>query len=87
MVFHTDQFSHYFGLASYGFYKTKMQSYAVILFFVLSGFLITYLLIREKENKGKINIRHFYIRRIVRTWPLYYLVLVIGMLLLLLLPG
>jgi peptidoglycan/LPS O-acetylase OafA/YrhL len=87
MVFHTDQFSHYFGLTGVGFWKTKMQSYAVILFFVLSGFLITYLLMKEKEKNGKVNTRNFYIRRILRTWPLYYLVLIIGALLLVLLPG
>ena len=47
-------------------------------FFVLSGFLITYLLIHEKETHLKINIRYFYIRRILRIWPLYYAALLIG---------
>lgn len=47
-------------------------------FFVLSGFLITYLLIREKEVTGTIHIGNFYIRRILRIWPLYYLCLLIG---------
>lgn len=51
------------------------------LFFVLSGFLISYLLIQEKENKGKINIKNFYIRRILRIWPLYFMVLIIGFIL------
>lgn len=41
-------------------------------FFVLSGFLITYLLLTEKEGSGKINIRFFYIRRVLRIWPLYF---------------
>lgn len=49
-------------------------------FFVLSGFLITYLLIREKELKGRIHIGNFYIRRILRIWPLYFLCLAIGFL-------
>ncbi len=48
-------------------------------FFVLSGFLITYLLINEKEKYQKINIRYFYIRRILRIWPLYYAALLIGL--------
>lgn len=87
MVFHTDQFSHYFGLTSYGFYKTQMHAYAVILFFVLSGFLITFLLVKEKEKNGGIHYRKFYARRILRTWPVYYLVLITGALLLFLLPG
>ena len=64
-----------------------MQSYAVILFFVLSGFLITFLLVKEKEKNGRVNTRNFYIRRILRTWPLYYLVLITGAFLLALLPG
>lgn len=44
----------------------------VNLFFVLSGFLITYLLLREKERDAKINIPHFYMRRVLRIWPLYF---------------
>ncbi len=50
----------------------------VYFFFVLSGFLITYLLLAEKEKNGKINIKQFYIRRILRIWPLYYFVLLLG---------
>lgn len=51
----------------------------VHIFFVISGFLITFLLIKEEEAKGKINIGAFYVRRILRIWPLYYLVLISGM--------
>ncbi|HAP00488.1 MAG TPA: acyltransferase [Bacteroidetes bacterium] len=47
-------------------------------FFVLSGFLITYLLLNEKFQTGKISIRNFYIRRVLRIWPVYYLTLLIG---------
>ena len=50
---------------------------AVTLFFVLSGYLITFLLLLEKEKYEKINFRKFYIRRILRIWPVYYLVIVI----------
>ncbi|PZR25878.1 MAG: hypothetical protein DI535_16355 [Citrobacter freundii] len=82
MVFHTDQWSEYFGLTPYGFWNTRMQAYAVVLFFVLSGFLITYLLLKEKEKKGSINFRKFYIRRILRIWPVYYLVLITGVIIL-----
>jgi len=51
--------------------------YGVQVFFVVSGFLITTLLLREKERYGKISLRDFYIRRALRIWPLYYAVLAI----------
>jgi peptidoglycan/LPS O-acetylase OafA/YrhL len=51
---------------------TLLADFGVSMFFALSGFLITYLLLEEKK-KGEINIRNFYIRRILRIWPLYYL--------------
>jgi peptidoglycan/LPS O-acetylase OafA/YrhL len=50
----------------------------VVFFFVLSGFLITYLLFVEKENTGRISAKQFYLRRIFRIWPLYYLVFILG---------
>lgn len=52
----------------------------VALFFVLSGFLITYLLLAEKHRTGRIAIRKFYIRRVLRIWPLYFLVVGLGLL-------
>ncbi len=47
-------------------------------FFVLSGFLITYLLIEEKKLNGRINIPNFWVRRILRIWPLYFLCIFLG---------
>lgn len=44
------------------------------LFFVLSGFLISYLLLEELNQTSDIKLKKFYIRRILRIWPLYYLV-------------
>lgn len=49
----------------------------VSIFFVLSGFLITYLLISEYKSTSGISIKNFYIRRILRIWPLYFIVVLI----------
>jgi peptidoglycan/LPS O-acetylase OafA/YrhL len=51
---------------------------AVDLFFVISGFLITYLLLSERARTGTVAIRAFYIRRGLRILPLYYIALLIG---------
>ena len=50
----------------------------VILFFVISGFLISYLLFEEKKEFGTIHLKQFYMRRILRIWPLYYLTLLLS---------
>jgi peptidoglycan/LPS O-acetylase OafA/YrhL len=52
--------------------------YGVPVFFCLSSFLITTLLLQEKEKTGKVHVTKFYVRRILRIWPVYYLSLLIG---------
>jgi peptidoglycan/LPS O-acetylase OafA/YrhL len=47
----------------------------VDLFFVISGFLITTLLLREQERTGTVALGAFYLRRSLRIFPLYYAVL------------
>jgi peptidoglycan/LPS O-acetylase OafA/YrhL len=48
---------------------------SVVFFFVLSGFLITHVLINETKNTGTFSIRQFYWRRVVRIWPLYLMLI------------
>ena len=53
-------------------------AFGVDLFFCLSAYLITELLLREKEEVGHLNVKAFYIRRILRIWPLYFAFLLFG---------
>jgi peptidoglycan/LPS O-acetylase OafA/YrhL len=47
--------------------------FGMSMFFLLSSFLITELLLREKEKYGNVHLKAFYARRVLRIWPLYYL--------------
>ena len=49
----------------------------VSLFFIISGYLITALLLREKERCGKISLGKFYARRALRIFPAFYLYLIV----------
>jgi peptidoglycan/LPS O-acetylase OafA/YrhL len=49
----------------------------VDLFFVISGFLIVTLLLRERRRTGRISLRSFYVRRFLRIFPPYYLMLLV----------
>jgi peptidoglycan/LPS O-acetylase OafA/YrhL len=53
-------------------------SFGVDIFFIISGFLITYLLLSESEKTGKVDVLKFYIRRAFRIWPLYFFMLLLG---------
>lgn len=48
----------------------------VDLFFVLSGFLIVTLLLRERQRSGTISLKAFYMRRTLRIFPIYYALLI-----------
>lgn len=56
-------------------------SEAVSFFFVLSGFLITYLLYVEHQRTATVNVFAFYMRRVLRIWPLYFGVVGLGLIL------
>ena len=55
--------------------------FGVTVFFFLSGYLITTLLRIEFERSGDIGLIDFYVRRMFRIWPLFYLVLIVATLL------
>ena len=80
IVAHIELIKGVFGFINY--WDRPFISYSgtlsVTLFFVLSGFLITFLLLTEKKNFGDISIRQFYMRRILRIWPLYFLIVLMG---------
>src|ERR1700678_2685027 len=60
---------------------SRAGSFGVDLFFLLSAYLITELLLREKEQMGAVHLKYFYLRRILRIWPLYFFALLVGSLL------
>jgi peptidoglycan/LPS O-acetylase OafA/YrhL len=74
------------GFAPIVFAATKACGFGLSLFFTLSAFLICELLLRERATAGSVRIKQFYIRRILRIWPLYYLGLALGAIVALL-PG
>ena len=51
--------------------------FGVGVFFVISGFLITTLLLKEEEKHGRISIKRFYLRRALRILPAYYALLLV----------
>jgi peptidoglycan/LPS O-acetylase OafA/YrhL len=81
ILHHVEQFKLWQGLPN--LFKTNffesIGHQGVALFFVLSGFLITYLLLAEYEKTHHIAVKNFYIRRILRIWPLYYLIMITGL--------
>jgi peptidoglycan/LPS O-acetylase OafA/YrhL len=53
----------------------KAGNFGLDMFFALSAYLLTTLLLREKDLRGRIDVGKFYIRRILRIWPLYFFVI------------
>jgi peptidoglycan/LPS O-acetylase OafA/YrhL len=51
---------------------TRAGSFGVPVFFLLSSFLITELLLQERATTGRVHMGAFYARRILRIWPLYF---------------
>jgi peptidoglycan/LPS O-acetylase OafA/YrhL len=62
-------------------------NFCVDLFFVLSSYLITELLVREKAKRGFLDVKAFYLRRILRIWPLYFFFIGLAWVLQMFVPG
>jgi peptidoglycan/LPS O-acetylase OafA/YrhL len=77
-IHHQNSFSHIQFLS----WIHKYGWIGVDLFFVLSSFLFTKLLVSEYNQTQKISIKKFYLRRIFRIWPIYYFYVFISILLL-----
>lgn len=80
-ITHVDLIKEKIGLPVYNkisLLNFPIGSLAVTFFFVLSGFLISYLLLREENTYEKIDVKKFYVRRILKIWPLYFLMAIIG---------
>ncbi|OFY47435.1 MAG: hypothetical protein A2W85_01865 [Bacteroidetes bacterium GWF2_41_31] len=70
----------YKNLSAFGGHVDKLirnMPMGVDIFFFISGYLLTILLVMEKQKYGKINIPKFYIRRGLRIWPLYFFLIAI----------
>lgn len=78
--FHSD-FEHITNSDTYYFVTREVMgngNLGVNFFFVLSGFLITFLLIQERTISRSINLKSFWMRRILRIWPVYFICVAFG---------
>ena len=91
VVVHTFEYLHLIGFPKDDmFFFTNIEHLsflAVVFFFALSGFLITYLLMKEKEKYSTIAVKQFYLRRVLRIWPLYYFLFIFSFFIIPLIPG
>ena len=65
-------------LSHFGFAKLVPGLLGVTIFFVISGYLITGLLLEESQRTGRIDIRSFYIRRGIRLYPAMLVMVAVG---------
>jgi len=67
-------------------YVASLGGLGVYVFFALSGYLITGLLVREHQRAGRVSLRNFYVRRCLRIMPAFYLMIMVTLALAMLLP-
>lgn len=81
VIWHTEKTRNTLGLGR----SEHLEHWALLghlgvqLFFVLSGFLITWLLLAEEQRSGCIHVRQFLMRRVLRIWPLYFLMVLLAL--------
>ena len=80
VIGHVELMKQHFGLPNRANHPAiyELGRISVTFFFVLSGFLITYILLAEKRDAGAISLKKFYLRRILRIWPLYFLTVILA---------
>lgn len=76
---HMELNKSYFLIDNYFQSIKHLGNLGVVIFFVLSGFLITFLLLDEKEKTTTISYKTFYRKRILRIWPLYFMVVFLSL--------
>jgi len=73
---HTTSILNEKGIATHAEYFHRHSGpFFLDVFFVISGFLISLILMKEYQQ-GTFSIKNFYARRIIRIWPLYFLIVV-----------
>lgn len=53
--------------------------YGIQFFFMGSGFLITYMLLHELKHTGSVSLKNFFVRRLLRIWPAYFLLIILAL--------
>ncbi len=79
IINHVEQLKLYYGFGTYPIspFAKQIGKLGVMLFFVLSGFLITFLLLSEEQKTSAIQTKKFYLRRFLRIVPLYVLIIIL----------
>lgn len=79
VMHHSETIKSKHGIVNFDWFGLfKNGGNAVTFFFVLSGFLITYLLLKEHRKTATVSIKNFYLKRMLKIWPLYFLLVFIG---------
>jgi len=75
--FHVEWLKSLFNISSMAnwYQQTQLVQGVMTMYFVISGFIITYILLEEKGKTGTIDVKKFYKKRMRRIWPVYYLTL------------